>query len=357
MAWRAAARVVGINLVVLLGLIALLEGAARLWLVPEARPLFADEGLRTRGRPFVAPHPTRGFALIPGFEDALYRIDAAGFRAGAPVAAAAATIVALGESTTFGWGVGDADTYPARLQALFAEHGQPVRVINAGVPSYTSSQVLRYLETILRDRPPDLVLINILWNDLWYSTVLNWYPELLVYQQPPVWLSRLLQHSALLRAILLEPLPEPAQSIDRFNAAALAHYRDNLRAMLALAAAHQAPVAFVEPPFAPERLPADGLNEFHVRYTRPFFLHVAARYREALHAVAAEHAVPVLDHRLSLARGGGRADLFLDLLHPTAAGNRMMAEDLFAALHPCLARDRIGAPQFAVPVAACAAGR
>lgn len=333
MRWRSWLGVIGVNLLVLLGLAATLEGAARLLLAADARPLFADSEVRTRGRPFVEPHPTRGFALKPGFADDLYQVDGEGFRKGPPAPAEAPTWILLGESTTFGWGVAGTDTYPAQLQALLAAQGRQVRVINAGVPSYSSSQVLRYLEELLASgRKPDRVLINIMWNDVWYSTVLNWYPQLLIYQQPPSWLSALLNHSVLLRRILMQPLPAQEQLIDRVNAEALAQYRDNLRAMLGLAAKHGVAAALVEPPFAPALLPEEGLNEFHVRYTRPFFLEVASRHRTAMADVAAEFGVPVIDHRLSLSRGGGSKQYFLDLLHPTPEGNRMMAEDVAASL-------------------------
>ena len=333
MRWRGWLGVIGVNLLVLLGLALGLEAAARLFVASDARPLFADSELRTRGRPFVEPQPKRGFALKPGFEDALYRIDGDGFRKGLPAAPGAPTWVALGESTTFGWGVADGDTYPAQLQQALAAMGRPVRVINAGVPSYSSSQVLRYLEEILAGgKKPERLLISIMWNDIWYSTVLNWYPHLLIYQQPPPWLSTLLNHSVLLRRILMQPLPAQAQPVDRFNADALAHYRDNLRAMLRLAATHGVEVALVEPPFTPDLLPEQGLNEFHVRYTRPFFLQTAAQYRAAMAEVAAEFGVPVVDHRLSLSAGGAPSGYFLDLLHPTPEGNRLMAEDVAATL-------------------------
>ena len=325
--------VIGVNLLVLLGLAAALEGAARLLVPSDTRTLFADKEVNTRGRPLVEPHPTRGFALKPGFEDDLYQIDSNGFRRGVPSAKGAPTWLALGESTTFGWRVSNRDTYPVHLQQLLAADGRQVQVINAGVPSYSSSQVLRYLDELLAREPrPELVLISILWNDLWYSTVVNWYPDLLVYQQPPYWLSTLVQKSALLRAILLKPLPAQSERVDRFNAEALAYYRDNLRAMLALAARRGVAVALVEPPFSPDLLPDEGLNEFHIRYTKPFFLEVAAKYRAAMAEVAAEFGVPVIDHRLSLSKGGGSRQYFIDLLHPTPEGNRMIAEDVFASV-------------------------
>ncbi len=57
-------------------------------------------------------------------------------------------ILSLGESTAFGTGVGDAETYAALLEAhLNRAAGQDrFTVINAGVPAYTSFQSLVYLK-------------------------------------------------------------------------------------------------------------------------------------------------------------------------------------------------------------------
>jgi lysophospholipase L1-like esterase len=329
--WRSTLKLLFVNVLVLVALLALLEGGARL-LASESQPLFADDQLRTRERPFVEPHPERGFALRPGFADDLYHIDSEGFRVGPSAPFDAPTLVALGESTTFGWRVPDDASYPAQLQALLAAQGQQVRVLNAGVPSYSSTQVLRYLQEILATQQPSMVLISILWNDIWYSTVFNWYPDLLVYQQPPLWKLWLMRHSALLRAVLLRPLPEQSELVDRFNPDAFDQYRANVRAMLELAAGRGVAVAWLEPPFAPALLPPEGLNEFHVRYTRPFLLETANRYRAAVAALAGEYGVPIIDHRLSLSNDGGPAELFLDPLHPTSEGNRILAEDVLAAL-------------------------
>ncbi len=329
---RSRLSLAGINLMVFLALVLLAEGGARLLAGPEARPLFDDGALRTRGRPFVAPHPRRGFALIPGYSGPLYHIDGQGFRAAPPAPAGAPLLVALGESTTFGWDVPDDGTYPAQLQELAAARGPALEVVNAGVPSYSSTQVLLYLEEILERRRPAGLLVSILWNDIWYSTALNWYPRLLIHQQPPVWLARALRHSALLRVILLKSRPDQAAVVDRFNPEALAQYASNLRAMLEVARARGVPLILVEPPFCPDLLPPEGLNEFHVRYTRDFFLETARQYRRTMKSLAAQYGAPVLDHRLSLENGGGPRELFLDLLHPSAAGNRLMAEDLLEGL-------------------------
>jgi acyl-CoA thioesterase-1 len=46
--------------------------------------------------------------------------------------AAAVKIVALGASNTAGWGVGEANAYPAQLQAMLKAKGYDVHVANAG---------------------------------------------------------------------------------------------------------------------------------------------------------------------------------------------------------------------------------
>jgi lysophospholipase L1-like esterase len=68
-------------------------------------------------------------------------------------------ILSLGESTTFGIGVGDDETYSARLETLLQGwRGRPVRVINAGVSAYSSTQSLLYLQGRGLRLEPDLVL-------------------------------------------------------------------------------------------------------------------------------------------------------------------------------------------------------
>jgi lysophospholipase L1-like esterase len=72
----------------------------------------------------------------------------------------------LGCSTTFGWGVDDGATYPARVQAALASAGHGgVEVFNAGQPGYTSFQGLWFYENVLRAYHPDLVFFGYVVQD------------------------------------------------------------------------------------------------------------------------------------------------------------------------------------------------
>ena len=75
-------------------------------------------------------------------------------------------IMTLGCSTTFGWGVADAESYPGVLQSLISDGGyEHIEVINGGQPGYTSFQGMWLWEEVLKHYQPDLVLIGYVVQD------------------------------------------------------------------------------------------------------------------------------------------------------------------------------------------------
>lgn len=56
-------------------------------------------------------------------------------------------LVAIGDSTTFGWGVADGEAWPAQLQAELTRRGHRVEVLNAGVPAQRLEGMLGWLQT------------------------------------------------------------------------------------------------------------------------------------------------------------------------------------------------------------------
>jgi acyl-CoA thioesterase I len=73
---------------------------------------------------------------------------------------AGASVLALGDSITFGTGAAPEQSYPAVLAQLTGWN-----VINAGVPGHVSAQSLERLPALLQEHQPALVLLGIGGND------------------------------------------------------------------------------------------------------------------------------------------------------------------------------------------------
>lgn len=81
-------------------------------------------------------------------------------------------IVILGDSRTFGWGVEFEQAFPYKLQQNLGELlARPVEIINAGIPGYSSYQVLRLVEHEVCHWSPNLVICWFGCNDSWPCSV------------------------------------------------------------------------------------------------------------------------------------------------------------------------------------------
>lgn len=160
----------------------LLEGGARLWLTRVASPddfvRYASlDQLRARseetGQGFsrYARHLYVGFVGSPGWERGADRHNALGFR-GDPVAQPKPPgefrIACLGGSTTYTSAVHDhRRSFPSLLEADLARRGyRNVRVINAGLPGWTSYETLVNFQFRVLDLEPDLIIVYHAINDL-----------------------------------------------------------------------------------------------------------------------------------------------------------------------------------------------
>ncbi len=131
--------------------------------------------------PTMIPHPYLFWSLQPNLDEFEVtgnirdsRIDfkittnSRGLRGG-PIGAKGSRfrVLALGDSCTFGVGVAESETWPARLETLLNAAGddREYEVINSGVPGYTAFQGRRYLEKYGLDLAPDLVIATFGFND------------------------------------------------------------------------------------------------------------------------------------------------------------------------------------------------
>jgi len=122
------------------------------------------------GGSLYRPDPTLGYALRPGSYDVTLASglrfhathDAEGHRTTAAAGAGDGgapdrpEIWIFGDSFSYGWAVGDEQTYPWLLQTAFPRH----RVVNFAVGGYGTLQALLQLEAALRSHPhPALVVL------------------------------------------------------------------------------------------------------------------------------------------------------------------------------------------------------
>jgi acyl-CoA thioesterase-1 len=74
------------------------------------------------------------------------------------------TIVAVGDSLTAGYGLNEAEAYPARLEKKLQAAGYRWRVVNAGISGETSSGTLSRVDWVLKLKP-DIVILETGAND------------------------------------------------------------------------------------------------------------------------------------------------------------------------------------------------
>ena len=174
-----------LSLVVLVVLVLLLEVAANLYISNGPDVVFAKyatiEQIRKRWNEEMSlvRHYYLGYVPNPGYVKGSNRHNALGFR-GDEIDRVKPPgqyrIACLGGSTTYCIDVEDhTQSYPAVLERLLRERATDVRVINAGVPGWTTWESLINLELRVLDLDPDLIIVYHGVNDV--APRLSWPPE------------------------------------------------------------------------------------------------------------------------------------------------------------------------------------
>jgi lysophospholipase L1-like esterase len=153
------------------------EGLVRaLHAAPLPRPRADGSILRHSADPQLAFENKPGGVLTLTYVDApgepervvVARVNAQGFR-GAEVAKersdGVARIACIGDSHTFGYGVGEGEAWPHVLERALQRDGGRVEVLNCGVDGYDSEQESLWLERAVLPYAPDRVLLGFYLND------------------------------------------------------------------------------------------------------------------------------------------------------------------------------------------------
>jgi lysophospholipase L1-like esterase len=310
--------------------VAAIDGLARLFVSPPAARFLAEFAT---DRAFVEPDPELGFTLVPGYAGSGYRINDAGYR-GPDFPADVRerfTVLCAGDSTTFGWLVGEGEDFPARLSRLLQARHPTALAINAGVPSYTSAQILGKLGHDLERVDPEVVVVTMPWNDMWYSSFAPWNAGILVPRLPAPWQMWLLRHSGLFRAVASPRVPEP--TADRTAPEALDVFANNLKQTVDLARRSGAAVVFQTPPFDFDHVKPGGVRfaPTGLEWGRDFLLQVARRYVDRFRSIAAAEGVALVENPLSIDRPHQR-ERFVDEIHPAGDAYGLVAAALLRAL-------------------------
>ena len=239
-----------------------------------------------------------------------------------------------GDSSVFGFGVEDDEVFSTVAAAAL---GPRVEAINGATPGYSTLQTLNRLHLGALTLAPDLLVVCNLWSDNNFDAFVD--KELLATvaaaeSGPVARLRRALERSALFRLadwrLRVQPRGAavrqvgwqrslaPPGSIGR-RRVAINDYAENLDLISAAAASVGAELLFVvlanEEDLGPAA--ADDRDK------------AWAPYRAVLRDTAARHGAPVLEvPALFRASGHPREALFLDEMHPTALGHRLIGEAL-----------------------------
>jgi acyl-CoA thioesterase-1 len=185
----------------------------------------------------------------------------------------------LGDSLTSGWRLPEEDAYPALVARALAARGRPVRVVNAGVSGDTAARGLARLPAVL-DLRPDVLVVALGAND----------------------------------GLGPGPLEETEAALGRIVLEARARGARVLLVGIRLGVGPDAPRVGAR---AGDEARASRLAEVHAR-------------------LVATHRVPFVPDLLSGVTGEAEL-LFPDRLHPNAAGQLRLAQNVLPALELVLA--------------------
>jgi lysophospholipase L1-like esterase len=323
------------SLILTLTGLGLIEGAAR-FTQPGMRavPMFLVRQIDSDiDLPFMEADPELFWKPLTGYSGAQWdgrvTIDATGLRTTpSPKAAPTRRLLCFGDSITFGYGVDDKESYPAVLASLLEPIGIEVR--NAGVTGYTSYQTARWLRRQLQSQHVDDVTLLIGWNDLTMRPITDAeFGSRLRASTSNA--DEVLRHLAIYRWMkatwLRRGFRETGQQSRTTARVPIEDYARNLEQFVAEARAAGATPRFIS---LPRRLPK-GAEPYH------------SPYMDTLARVAERLSVPLLlvgklsDSHPDI-RVEGNASLFIDSLHFSPEGNRLMAGLIADQLKAALGR-------------------
>ncbi len=243
-------------------------------------------------------------------------------------------VMALGDSSVYGFGVEDEEVFTARLDDAL---GEGVEVINSAVPGYSTYQTINLLQIRSLALQPDLLLVGCIWSDNNFDSFVD--RELLAAYSSFRNSNARVVHEVLGNAALYTILDYKLRVLRTFpeerrvgwmvgrgerigeRRVPIQEYAHNLETIVELAHSAGAEVAFM---VLPNREDLDTTYASGAAWDP---------YRQVMRDTAARHGAPVVELPALFVESGLEADaLFLDEMHPTATGHAMWAERVLSVL-------------------------
>ncbi len=284
----------------------------------------------------LAGHPTRLWGLSPGVqlnagEDAT--IGPHGLRGDPPQLPrpeGSERVLVLGDSSFFGHGLPDGETLAVHLASALGRRGVTLDTVNAGVPGYSLAQSTLLMDELGWSLEPSLVVVANLWSDNTWDAFAD--EDLLATRSAA--LRNPLVHSAAFRLLAtmlaggggdrtVMVRHRDSWPTDTVRRVPPRRYGELLDGLVREAASRDVGVALLSPTHrdlvAPE---TDAPSP-------------SAIYRTIQRRVADHHGLPLADMTppfQGVAAAHGTGQLFVDDLHPSGAGQRIMADTLATTL-------------------------
>jgi lysophospholipase L1-like esterase len=261
-------------------------------------------------------------------------------------------IMLTGDSSIYGWGVRDNETYAVRLEEELRHRlREPVEVVNLGVPGYSTEQTLRLLEQVGWSYSPDLLVVSNIFSDCNIDAFQD--RQAMRLTMPPEGRMQTALRSSRLYCSVQMPWaryqaglnqnpnrvlmpgiptgPNAAVRLEKLNASIrlsrvpIPQYLENLDTLLAQATERGAKMLLA--PLAQEW----DVGIWNVPMPKPSPEHVLPwqPYREAQKEWAEKNGVAVISFPQAFARySGNKQSLFVDNMHPSPVGTKVMAKEV-----------------------------
>lgn len=321
-----------------IGFLAVLEGLCRVIPPPDPRVprgTPAAETITLEGDPWLLWQLRPGDRMEHGKP---VHVDASGFRTRAIGPKRGLRVMTVGDSSIYGFGVGDDEVFSSLVQADLASAVPGLSVVDAATPGWSTFQTLNMLDMRGWALDPDLLIVGNLWSDNNFDDFVD--RDLLAsyagFAQSGGYRARMaLSHSAMFGwldwELRVRPLGDRARKVgwtmggdgpkSGRRRVAINDYADNLDTLCTRMRERDGGVLFI---MLANREDVNPLS------ADPAW----GPYRDVMREAAARHGVPIVEMPALVQASGHSEDvLFLDQMHPTSLGHRLLADAVEQALH------------------------